>query len=63
MKPKSLPLLERCIESGIELGYNRAFKHDDNPSKEQIQSCIYVAIMDEFDEWFDFEYPTIKDKE
>jgi len=63
MKPKSLPLLERCIESGIELGYNRAFKHEDNPSKEHIQNCIYTSIMGEFYEWFDFEEPTIKDKE
>ena len=43
------------MELGIERGYNKAYKHEENPSKEQIQSCIYVAIMDEFDEWFDFE--------
>jgi hypothetical protein len=63
MKPKVLPLLERCVENGIERGYNKAHKHDDAPSKEQINACIYVAIMDEFDEWFEFDFPTIKDKE
>ena len=54
MKPKLLSLLERCIEDGIALGYNRAFKHNDSPSKEEFQHEIHKAIMNEIYEWFDF---------
>jgi hypothetical protein len=62
MKPKVLPLLERCVELGIERGYNRAYKHEESPSKEHIQTCIFASIMDEFDEWFEFEDSIIDNK-
>lgn len=55
MKPKLINVLELCIENGLKLGYNRAFKHDDNPSEENIQSKQFQAIMEEIYEWFDFE--------
>jgi len=55
MKPRLLPLLERCIETGIDLGYNRAHKHTDAPAQHQIGQAIYDAIMNELFENFDFE--------
>jgi len=55
MKPKTLPVLEMCIETGTIVGWNRAFKHNDNPSEEVIREAIASAIMHEFYEWFDFE--------
>ena len=55
MKPKILPVLEMCIETGLIYGYHRAFKHDDDPSEEQITQAIKDAIMHELYEWFDFE--------
>ena len=55
MKPKLLPLLEQCIEHGIIRGYNRAFKHDDDPSSDVITQTIFNCIMEEIHEWFDFE--------
>ena len=55
MKPKFYPLLEMCIENGLRVGYSRAFKHDDNPSDEQIHQAILQAVMFEIHEWFDFE--------
>ena len=54
MKPKFIPLLEQCIETGISLGYNRAFKHNDSPTKEEIEQEIHRAVMNEIYEWFDF---------
>lgn len=55
MKPKFLKVLEQCIETGIELGWNRAHKHTDTPTKEQIKTAMGNAITDELYEWFDFE--------
>ena len=55
MKPKILPVLEMCIENGLNYGYTRAFKHDDNPSEEFITNTIKESIMHELSEWFDYE--------
>ena len=55
MKPKLIPMLEQCIEMGISLGYNRAFKHNDKPTKEEFEHEIHKAIMNEIYEWFDFD--------
>lgn len=55
MKPKTLPVLEMCIETGTAVGWNRAFKHNDNPSEDVIRQAIASAIMHELYEWFDFE--------
>lgn len=55
MKPKLIPLLERCIETGIELGWSRAFKHDDMPSEETIKTKVAEAIWSEIEDWFDFD--------
>ena len=54
MKPKILPVLEMCIENGLTYGYRRAFKHNDNPTEEQITDQIKQSIMNELYEWFDF---------
>ena len=43
-----------CIENGIKLGYNRAHKHTETPTREQIEIQIYDAIMHEIYEWFEF---------
>lgn len=55
MKPKFYPLLQQCIEHGLERGWYRAHKHDDNPSSDTIQYNQYEAIMSELHEWFEFE--------
>ena len=55
MKPKILPVLEMCIETGTTVGWNKAFKHNDNPSEEVIRQAIASAIMHELYEWFSFE--------
>jgi hypothetical protein len=55
MKPKSLKLLERCIEDGVASGLHRAYKRSDTVSREQIQQSIEDAILHEVHEWFDFD--------
>lgn len=55
MKPKFIPVLEMCIDSGIRLGYSRAHKHTDEPDEELIKEKIQEAIWNEIYEWFDFE--------
>ena len=55
MKPKFFPVLEQCIESGTTRGYNRAFKHNDNPSEQEIIDNISKAIVEDIFEWFDID--------
>lgn len=55
MKPKFLPLLERCIGDGLERGYNRAHKHTDKPTEQQICQNQFDAILADIFEAFDFE--------
>jgi len=57
MKPKTYPILNECIERGIIIGYNRAYKHgcNDAPTAEEIQHHIHESIMVEINEYFDFE--------
>ena len=54
MKANEYRLLERCVEDGLKLGWNRAHKHSDNPDTETIQQAQLQAIMIEVTEWFDF---------
>ena len=53
MKPRFIPVLEQAIETGVSIGYARAFKHDDNPSNEKIRETIAACVMMEIYEWFD----------
>lgn len=55
MKPKTLPLLERCIEDGVDLGWLRAHKHDDNPTDRAIKDKIVESVLAQIHDWFDFE--------
>ena len=55
MTPKILPLLDRCIEEGIQYGWNRAHKHTDTPDEVWIREQIHQAIINEIWQWFDFK--------
>ena len=55
MKVKMRLILEKAIESGIERGYRRAFKHTDSPGEDTIFGSISGCIMFEIDEYFSFE--------
>lgn len=55
MRPKTLPLLEQCIEVGVKRGWHRAHKHNDSPDEDTIINEIEHCVMSEIYEWFDFE--------
>jgi len=55
MKARDGMVLERCVETGIKLGLNRARKHQEAPTEEDVAAQIQRAIMDEVEEWFIFE--------
>lgn len=48
-------ILAECIERGIELGYNRAYKYADNPSPTTFKNAIYDAVTTEISEYFTFD--------
>jgi hypothetical protein len=55
MKPKLIPLLEQCIETGIQRGWARAWKHNNDPPSTEVQAHIQKEIWCELHEWFDFD--------
>jgi len=55
MKPKTRKLLKMCVEDGVEYGYARAHKHQDNLEPRQIEAAIVLAVMSQIWEWFDME--------
>lgn len=55
MKPKFQNILVNAVESGVALGYRRAFKHTDSPKEDHILQTIVTAVMSEIYENFTFE--------
>lgn len=55
MKANEYLVLERCVADGIEAGLNRAHKYTDTPNREVIQSEIYVAVLREICDYFNFD--------
>lgn len=55
MKPKFLNILVNTVESGVALGYRRAFEHTDSPKEDHILQTIVTAVMKEIYENFTFE--------
>lgn len=55
MRARDSLVLERCVETGIKLGLNRARKHQEAPTEDEVVQAIQRAIMDEVEEWFIFE--------
>ena len=43
-------VISRAVEEGVELGYNRAHKHTDKPSKDGMIAAIEDAVMLSLDE-------------
>ena len=55
MKAKEYNVVEMAVRTGVEYGYNRAHKHTDSPSENDIKEAIIKAVMDDICEWFIFE--------
>lgn len=50
LKVNTYVVMGRAIEEGINYGWNRAHKHTDRPSPEQIKQEIENAIMNSLSE-------------
>ncbi len=55
MKANEFKIMEDCIERGFDGGYQKAFKHTDDPSEDQIKEQVLHYIMLEICEYFKFE--------
>ena len=54
-KAKTYTILEDCIESGVNGGWNKAHKHNKSPDEHQIKENIIRYIMLEISEKFKLE--------
>ena len=59
MKPKSYKIVEMAVGQGIGFGLNRAFKHTDEPTREQIHAEVEREIMLALSEYFEFDIPLL----
>ena len=55
MKVKVERVIEDCLATGINLGWNRAHKHDETPSEGVIKDAIHDCIMEQLYEYFSFD--------
>lgn len=55
MRVKTYAILDRAVEEGIRLGWNRAHKHVENPDQTQIEDQIHQAVMGSICEVFKFD--------
>jgi hypothetical protein len=55
MKPKFTRLLEQCVEDGVYMGIQRAYKHDQDVSTDHLAQQVILEVMNELDEWFDMK--------
>ena len=55
MRTKIREVLDDCIAQGIDMGYHRAHKYNDNPSHAEMIGAIEDEIWLEIDRHFDFE--------
>jgi hypothetical protein len=57
MKVNYYAIISDCLETGCRRGVQRAFKHTDDPTLDQIQEAVYDAVMIELNEKFYFAAP------
>lgn len=55
MRPKTYPIFARAVSEGIALGWQRAHKHTENPTEDQIKDSIEQNVLNEVCEVFDFD--------
>lgn len=57
LNPKTWIILERCVEEGMEAGWNHAHEHYDSPTMEQIFQSIEQYILLNIDQYFEIHRP------
>lgn len=51
MRPNMRVVLEQIFEEGVGFGLNRAFKHTDQPTREDLETNLVVEIWNAWDRW------------
>ena len=51
MQPNMRVVLEQIFEEGIDFGLNRAFKHTDQPTREDLETNLVIEIWNAWDRW------------
>lgn len=57
MRPKVFEIIRRCVEEGVQGGWNMAHDEVEQPSEDQVIEQITQSVMDELHEYFEFEMP------
>jgi hypothetical protein len=55
VRAKAYAILTRAIEDGLEWGWSRAHKHNDNPDREAVLEAMYSEVLNSICEVFDFD--------
>jgi hypothetical protein len=61
MRVKEYSVLVDCVERGVVLGWNRAYKHSDTPTTSYIHEQIADAVLLEISEYFNFDDEVFKE--
>jgi hypothetical protein len=54
MQVKEYNVLVDCVERGVVMGWNRAYKHSDTPTTAYVHEQIADAVLLEISEYFTF---------
>lgn len=54
MKANYWKIVEIAVDQGVGCGLNRAFKHTDEPTRDQIHIEVEREVMNAMCEYFDF---------
>lgn len=55
MKAREYAILARAVEEGVAYGYTRAHKHVDTPTRDQLQACVEMEVLNAICEVFEFD--------
>ena len=52
LRPKTWLVLETAVTDGVARGFNRAHKHNDKPTEEDIKHHVIECVLGDISEWF-----------
>jgi hypothetical protein len=61
MRVKEYTVLVDCVERGVAMGMNRAYKHSDTPGADYINEQVADAVLFEICEYFNFDDEVYKE--
>ena len=55
VRVRAFDVFQRAVEEGIAYGWQRAHKHTDTPSEEDVKESIEAGVLNAVGEYFEFE--------